>query len=125
MNVIRCLVALGVCLLGQILYAQAVKQPSPQTKGVLYRCAMPGGGIQFTNQPSPGCVVLSLYQTARWRQLGAGGSGGGAWQLSIDENWKVENNGTQGWVMWNFASSRIRKLSGERYKMIMEHVSVD
>lgn len=27
--------------------------------------------------------------------------------------------------MWNFADSRTRKLSGERYKVVIEHVSVE
>ncbi|WP_156804133.1 surface-adhesin E family protein [Rhodanobacter fulvus] len=125
MNVIRCLLVLGGCVLGQNIYAQAAERTNLQAKGVLYRCTTPTGGIKFTNEPNMGCVVISFYQIPQWRRLGGGGNGHDAWQLSIDGGWKEEGKGTQGWVMWNFANSRTRKLSGDRYKVIIEHVSAD
>jgi len=60
--IVRGLVALVCCLIGQSLLAQnTAPEPSAMVRGVLYRCVLASGSVEYTNVPKAGCVVVSTY----------------------------------------------------------------
>jgi hypothetical protein len=61
-NFLRCLVVLACCLAAPRLSAsQDSEQTSTLVQGVLYRCTLADGSIQFSNIARAGCVVIGTY----------------------------------------------------------------
>ena len=59
--IVRGAVALVCLLLGQSLLGQDTGTPNGAAQGVVYRCVLTSGSVEYTNIPKPGCVVVSTY----------------------------------------------------------------
>lgn len=69
--IVHGLVALGCCLIVQTLLAQnTATETSATVYGVLYRCVLATGDVEYPNVPKADCVVVSTY-VAKPKQEGA------------------------------------------------------
>jgi hypothetical protein len=96
------------------------------SKGVVYKCARPDGGTEYTNQPAAGCVVLFTFIPSEWRQIAKGGYGASSrWTLYVNEAWRNHSAEHAGTLVWIYDKTMERFLIGGYYKALAAHVSVD
>ena len=116
--------AVAVALLAPGLTAAQATNP-PAAKGVVYRCVHQDGSTEYTTQPAAGCTVLFTFTPAEWRVIASGGHGPSEWKVFVNEYWRNKQSEHAGTTVWLFASPRERSLTGETYKAVAEHVSVE
>ncbi|MBM7127986.1 hypothetical protein [Dyella mobilis] len=117
--------AIAVALLAPCLAVAQTTNPPTAAKGVVYHCVRPDGSIEYTTVPSVGCTVLFTFVPAEWRVIASGGRGTSEWKVYVNEYWRNKHAEHAGSTIWLFASPRERSLTGETYKALAEHVSVE
>lgn len=99
--------------------AQLSNRPPSQVNGVLYRCLQQNGGAEYTNVEHAGCAAIFSFQV-NWKKIGAGGTGGSAWELYASPGKPAQHDG---WIEWVYATPREHEMTGLTYSIAREHVT--